>query len=265
MHLPLVLADVGSSLAAVAIFGAAAVSLGFAFTRSARQRAKITRVRERGGLGSEPGPIGSSPTIADAGLMAQEELLGALRIAASDKLDDDGTPDFAAPLGLTLLPGVSASGGAARPQVMYGKRHGHQVFLREGNVGNALSPGFAMRKYRAVTLVRVAAPAFEWEAREGRLEPSAEAPVEIRDFLSSLAESPDVWYELRGVAGPEGIGLSRSANDAAITGWIFDLWLLERMASVLGAAALKHARLGRDWKMPYGLTDWKPSLREAVR
>jgi hypothetical protein len=253
------LADAATSLVPALLIGVAVIGMLLSFRRAAAQRSRLTRVREFPTSGGLPTGM-SSLEIPDGGRLPQDDLVTAMRIKPSAKLDDDGNEDFGDPLGLTVLAGTSSTGGAAQRQVMHGSRHGHQVFTRQGLVGDAISPGLGFRKDRSMTVVRVAAPAFEWAARDGRLVADDAAPADVRGIFDSLASSPDVWHDLRGVSGPDGLAVSRGGADV-VSGWIYDLWLLERMTHVLRLPALAKVRLSREWRLPYGLTDWKPPIR----
>lgn len=258
------LADAATTAAPVLLIGAAVAGMAYHSLRARGQRARFSRRREGGMMTGEPGRVGSSLSLKDAGLMSQGALRGSLRVTTDTALDDDGNDDFVTPLGLKLIRGSSGSAGAPRPQVMHGTRHGHQVFVRQGMVGDALTPGLGQRKFRDMTVVRVAAPAFEWTADDGRLEPGETAPDEVRTLFAGLARSPDVWRNLRGVAGADGIAVSRQGTDAGVSGWMYDLWLLERLGAELGWPALARVRLNSEWKLPYGLTDWKPAPRLSL-
>jgi hypothetical protein len=71
-------------------------------------------------------------------------------------------------------------------------------------------------------------------------------------MLAQLRPSPDVWHDLRVVVGAAGLVTSRGVARDWIGGWIYDLWLLERLAVCLGAGPLPPQRLGRAWTPPYG-------------
>jgi hypothetical protein len=83
-------------------------------------------------------------------------------------------------------------------------------------------------------------------------------------MLGQLGPSPTVWHDLRVVAGPDGLVASRGVAEDWIGGWIYDLWLLERMAASLAAPALRPETLGREWAAPYGMGDWAPTVRDMI-
>jgi hypothetical protein len=256
-----VIASLATTVVPILLIGAAVAGMLFSTVRASRTRSRYARVRQFSAAGSGSAGV-SSLDIVDGGHVPEDDLLEAMKIRPSSKLDDDDNDDFGDPLGLTVLAGTSATAGYARRQVMHGSRHGHQVFTRQGMVGDAISPGLGLRKQRSMTVVRVDARAFEWEARDGRLEAGDNAPAEVKGLLGALASSPDIWHDLRGVSGPDGIAVSRRDTDI-LSGWVYDLWLLERMAHVLRLPALPDVRLFREWELPYGLTDWKPSIAEV--
>jgi hypothetical protein len=150
------------------------------------------------------------------------------------------------------------SGGATYPTVMYGERNGHEALIRQGLVGTATFPGLRLQKERHVTAVRVQAPSFEVNARDGRIDAPADAPGEVRGVVEALNPSPDVWHDLRVVGGEEGIVASRGYANDILGGWIYDLWFLERLASELGAPALPAVGVDEEWEIPYGMGEWAP-------
>ena len=216
-------------------------------------------------------PPGSAADISDGGQVPANELFGALRIAEVAELDSEGEPNDLAGLGLKLHEGSTGSSSGqtqiarGRPQVMEGKRNGHQVFIRQGHIGDGLGLSVGFRKERHITTVRVSAPDFELRADEGTLAPSAGAPGEVMGVLADLSPAPDVWHEQRIVGGPKGMVASRGSSSDYLGGWIYDLWLLERIAAKLRANPLDDVRLTRDWTPPYGMADWAPSALETLR
>ena len=230
--------------------------------RRARIRSRHSeRVRSGPLYGAEsnrraPGSAGSIP---DGGQIPAAELLAALRETDAPEIDAEGELDGVSGLGLKLIEGSITE---QLPQVMYGNRAGGQAFIRQGLVGDSITPGLRLRRMRTITVVRVESPAFEARFRDGRIEPDEQTPPPLREMLEALSESPDVWREGRLVAGPKGIVVSRAAADDYLGGWIYDLWLLEAITARAGAPALKPIRLNRGWKPPYGLDDWAPGLLE---
>jgi hypothetical protein len=209
---------------------------------------------------------GSAAEIADGGQVPVFELFAALRVAEVPELDAEGEPNDVAGLGLKLHEGSTGyrtdlTSSPGRPQIIEGKRNGHQVFIRQGEVGHTLS---LFGRMRHITAVRVAAPDFELNADNGRLNPKPGAPGEVMGVVTDLSPAPDVWHELRVVGGSEGIVASRGASTDFLGGWIYDLWLLERLAAKLEADPLPEIRLTRNWTPPY-LGDWAPSALDSLR
>jgi hypothetical protein len=168
---------------------------------------------------------------------------------------------MAAALGLEYFWGGGTrwfTGGATYPTVMYGERNGHEVVIRQGLAGTSTLPGLRLQKDRHVTAVRVQAPSFELQARDGRIDAPADAPGEVGGMVAAMNPSPDVWHDLRIVGGAEGIVASRGSFADYLGGWIYDLWFLERLAGELGAPALPAVGVDEDWEIPYGMGDWAP-------
>jgi hypothetical protein len=257
---------VSSSVLGIVIIAVVAVFILYLLGTALRQRSLAMR-QLRGPLTkgdpSSRAP-GSAAEIADGGQVPVLELFVALRVAEVPELDTEGEPNDVAGLGLKLREGSTSSGGSgtSRPQVMLGKRNGHQVFIRQGQVGHSL--GLGLQRFRHITTVRVDAPDFELRADDGRLLPSDGAPGEVVGVATGLSASPDVWHELRVVGGAKGIVASRGASTDFLGGWIYDLWLLERLAVKLEADPLPDVRLTRSWTPPY-LGDWAPSALDSLR
>ena len=71
----------------------------------------------------------------------------------------------------------------------------------------------------------------------------------------------------RGPAAPRLIELmdaSRAVVGDWVGGWIYDLWLLERLAAGGGGEALTHERLVRAWEPPYEMGKWAPSALSSL-
>ena len=141
----------------------------------------------------------------------------------------DGGGSMLEPLGLeiTSLPSVgishgsgSATGLGARvsgASVMEGERHGRHVRVSLGE--------------RHVTEVSGRAPEFEIEQKKERVRARPGAPAAIEKLLSGLGPSPH-WAKLRKVSGgPQGVVAERKVD--ADNGWLWDLWLCERLLDEL--------------------------------
>jgi hypothetical protein len=110
-----------------------------------------------------------------------------------------------------------------------GTRNGRRVALRMGVVPS-------MWRGRGAYEVHLEAPVLPFRVREedGRLVAEPGAPPEVEAFLASLAPAPAVWREVAVEGGPDGI-LARRPVTAHPQGYVYDLWLAERLADRLGA------------------------------
>jgi hypothetical protein len=110
-----------------------------------------------------------------------------------------------------------------------GTRHGRSVALRIGVVPSAWRGRGASEVY-----VEAAVAPFQVRADDGRLVAESGALPEVEEFLAGLAPAPAVWREVVIEGGPQGI-LSRRPVTAHPQGYVYDLWLVERLADRLGA------------------------------
>jgi hypothetical protein len=261
------LADAATTVVQVVLLIGVAVFVIALLAWGLRGRARAARVR-RSPLFASAGterPPGSAAEIEDAGQVPVRELLGGLRVRDSDDLAGLDTDEVAHALGLKYFEGGGTrplSGGATYPTVMYGERNGHEAVIRWGFVGTSTFPGLRLQKDRHVIVVRVQAPSFELDARDGRIDAPADAPGEVRGVVVAMNPSPDVWHDLRVVGGAEGIVTSRGIASDYLGGWIYDLWFLERLAGELGAPALPAVVVDEEaaleWEIPYGMGEWAP-------
>lgn len=140
-----------------------------------------------------------------------------------------------APLGLrtTELPKTKVVGGpgsfgfgGARARaktigetVISGMRHDREVRIALGT------------EHR--TLVRAPGPRLEIRGdRRGRLLIDKDAPAQLGEAIAGLAPSP-VWKGVRVRRGGEGVVVIRRPGSRG--GWLWDLWLAERLAAKLSA------------------------------
>jgi hypothetical protein len=200
---------------------------------------------------------GSAAQITDAGSIGWPSLLDALSTVRvdADKSDRDSGPEnsVAETLGLQAPTVV----GRFQPNLIYGVRHGRQVFIRIG-IDETYLTGLTTRHMRQITVLRVDVPVFEFVGERGVLRPEpeeADVPAGLRAVLHALRPSPDVWDGLLVVGGPEGIVATRPVPHRVRVQfqWLYDLWLVERIADVLQAPALPSARLERSYLIPYWL------------
>ena len=198
--------------------------------------------------------IGSAAQITDAGSIGWPSLLDALSTVSPDSGNPAARENSAAQrLGLQAPRAVSRY----EPTLIYGVRHGRQVFIRIG-IDETYLTGPANRHLRQITVLRAAAPDFELVGMGGELRPQSaqtDLPPSLRTVLQALGPSPDVWDGLLVVGGPEGIVASRPVPHRVRVRfqWLYDLWLVERIADVLPAAVLPAARLDRSYLIPYWL------------
>ena len=101
---------------------------------------------------------------------------------------------------------------------MEGERHGRHIRISLGE--------------RHVTEVSGRTPEFEIGQKKRRLRAQPGAPAEVEAVLAGLEPSAH-WAELRKVSGgPQGVVAERKVD--AENGWLWDLWLCERLLAELG-------------------------------
>jgi hypothetical protein len=111
-----------------------------------------------------------------------------------------------------------------------GTRHGRDVALRMGVVPSAW-------RGRGANEVEVEAPVAPFGVRDedGRLVAEPGAPPEVEELLAGLAPAPEVWRDVVVEGGPDGILARRPIKmKANPQGYVYDLWLVERLADRLG-------------------------------
>jgi hypothetical protein len=112
-----------------------------------------------------------------------------------------------------------------------GTRNGRRVALRMGVVSSRW-------RERGANEVHVEAPVAPLRVREegGRLVAEPGSPPEVEEFVAGLAPAPEVWRDAEIEGGPDGIVARRPITmKANPQGYVYDLWLLERLADRLGA------------------------------
>jgi hypothetical protein len=248
------------SWAILLILAIPAVLMGFLLIRAIGLRARQERVRASPLARRAEGiPLGSAGQIADGGQVPWENLLEALAVAPEDHGPAGGLPHDEGWMGtmLGLKARMSSGTGPSEPHVYWGERAGRQVLIRIGAdeqmEGGQLTTN---RRLIEVTLVRAQFPPFELRGDDGALDAapgSGPLPGAAAAVIVLLEAAPDVWRRLRIVAGPEGIVARRPAFDDFVSGWIYDLWLLERLADATGAPALERRRIGPAFEIPYGM------------
>ncbi|HEX5910332.1 MAG TPA: hypothetical protein VFY44_07545 [Thermoleophilaceae bacterium] len=196
--------------------------------------------------------------IPDGGEYKNEALLRALSIRPEDHgPDDQGNPHdegWAATM-LGLRSKVSSATDLLEPHLYWGPRAAGQAFVRIGP-DEKIAGGselYSERHLRSITVIRADAPEFELEGSAGRLRAKGAAPAALTRALEQIGASPDLWDRVLVVGGPKGIVATRPSGSAEFGGWVYDLWLLERLAAVMELPPLPNARVGPAWKVPYGL------------
>jgi hypothetical protein len=112
-----------------------------------------------------------------------------------------------------------------------GTRNGRRVGLRMGVVSSAW-------RERGANEVHVEASVAPFRVREedGRLVAEPGSAPEVDEFVSGLAPAPEVWRDAEIEGGPDGIVARRPITmKANPQGYVYDLWLVERLADRLGA------------------------------
>ena len=223
--------------------------------RARHGRHKRAEGRRRGG---DALARGSAAGIADGGAYKNEALLRALSIKPEDHGPDEyGNPHDEGWAGtmLGLRSKISSATDLLEPHLYWGPR-GRRPGVR---------PDGARREDRGrLGAVLRAPPAFDHRAargrsrvRAGRIVGAATAggrrPAAARARARPDRANPDLWDRLLVVGGPKGIVATRPSGGSEFGGWVYDLWLLERLAGVMELEPLANARVGPAWKVPYGL------------
>ena len=77
---------------------------------------------------------------------------------------------------------------------------------------------------------------FSVHADDGRMVMESGALPEVDEVLAELAESLNVWHDVVVEGGSDGILARRSIKmKSHPQGYVYDLWLVERLADKLGA------------------------------
>jgi hypothetical protein len=166
---------------------------------------------------------GRAAEISDPGALGWEVVWEALKTEPSDQAADTLTGE----LGLDQENQIIQQYGDLPATEFSGTRHGRHVALRIGLVPSA--------RGRGVNEVQVTASVAPFHVREDGGRPVADpgAIPEVDGVLGELAPS-DVWRKLDVEGGPDGITARRPVT-AHSQGYVYDLWLVERLADRLGA------------------------------
>jgi hypothetical protein len=99
-----------------------------------------------------------------------------------------------------------------------------------------------------VVWVCVSTPALSLRDDGGRLVVDGDVPPAIASSVAAVAPQPKLWKDVHLVAGAEGIVVKRPIKTSTHPqAWIYDLWLAERVADLVGTDALPEP----DWDSTY--------------
>jgi hypothetical protein len=122
---------------------------------------------------------------------------------------------------------ISPYGGSMYGTEFSGTRHGRHVALRMGVI-----PGIRGKGYNEVHVDASVAP-LRLRTVDGRPTVESESSSELEGVLADLAAAPEAWAKLEVDGGPNGI-VARRPVTAHPQGYLYDLWLIERLADRLG-------------------------------
>lgn len=127
-------------------------------------------------------------------------------------------------VGLASRPGGGARATAGGAAEMTGERHGRAVDVR-------LDGG------DSVVVLHASAPSFELAEADGKLSASSGAPAAVVGVVRSLRQAKR-W---RGIAlRAVGDTVTIERHGAVADGWLYDLWLGERLLEEIAAGAQYH-------------------------
>ena len=221
-----------------------------------RRRAREGRRAQQRRQSAATTELGSAAAIDDPAPYTIEAILNALAVKPEDHGPTEDAPHDEGWTGsmLGLRAQTSAASEVLEPHLYWGTREGRQVFIRVGPDEKIAGRTtlFSNRHNRCITVLRVAAPAFDVVSDGGALRVSGEGPAEIHGLIAGLSRDRATWSDVRIAGGPQGVVAARSAIDGTTGSWPYDLWLLERIARTLDLEPLEPARIGPRWKVPYG-------------
>jgi hypothetical protein len=189
---------------------------------------KLFRARSNDQPEAGPPPTemrGRAAEIADVGALGWEVVWEALK--TEPPADNPST--LTQELGLDEERSVRVGYEKTLPGTEFsGTRHRRSVALRIGIVPSIRGKG--MNEVE----VDAAVAAFRIGAENGRLVAEPGAMPEVAEVLAELAPSAKVWCDVVVEGGPEGIRARRPVTSHP-QGYVYDLWLVERLADRLGA------------------------------
>jgi hypothetical protein len=167
---------------------------------------------------------GRAAEISDPGMFGWEVLWEALKTEAP--ADEPST--LTQELGLDSEQEIiSPYGGSMYGTEFSGTRHGRHVALRMGVI-----PGIRGNGYNEVHVDASVAP-LRLRTVDGRPTVESGSSSELKAVLAELAAAPEAWRKLEVDGGPNGI-VARRPVTAHPQGYLYDLWLIERLADRLG-------------------------------
>ena len=185
---------------------------------------------------------GRSAEIEDASAMPWEVVLAALATEPEREITDDmDIQDVVmAPLSLFSHEDLGRGDDGAT-SIFHGERHGRPVLM---NQGSQRSGG----KGALVVWVCVTTPALSIRDEDGRLTVDGEAPPAVSGAIEMIGPEPKLWKDVHVVGGAEGVVIKRPIKTSTHPqAWIYDLWLAERVADLVGTGALP----APDWSSTY--------------
>jgi hypothetical protein len=189
---------------------------------------KLFRARSNDQAQAGPPPTelrGRAADIADAGALGWEVVWEALKTEPAA----DNASTVTQELGLDEERSVRVGYEKSLPGTEFsGTRRGRSVALRIGIVPSIRGKG--MNEVE----VDAAVAAFRIGTEGGRLVAEPGAMPEVAEVLAELAPSPKVWRDVVIEGGPDGIRARRPVTSHP-QGYVYDLWLVERLADRLGA------------------------------
>ena len=224
-----------------------------------RKRGQVSNAKreQEGRRTEEYTELGSVDSVNDPSGLTTGALLKAMAVKQPDygPTEDEPYNEGWAGNMLGLKAKMSSSTNVLEPHVFWGTRGARQVFVRIGP-DEKIEGGTTMmsnKHVRQITVLRVWSPSFQVNSEDGRLVAAGDSSPEVAGIVTGLSPSAGTWSDTRITGGPEGIVASRNGIDGLEHSWIYDLWLLERIAMRLSLAPLANARIGPAWKVPYGL------------
>ncbi len=227
-----------------------------------RSRRDIAGFMDNSRNAAEAGPAvlerSSASELSDAGAYEWPSVLRALAVTPGETVPDEtGENAYGSDLGLRMHLGTMSygtTGGAQGANVMHGTRHGRSVEIRIGHDEKIATVTTGTKHLREITIVGAHCPSFELRGTSGRLVANGELPPAALVVLSALSPA-EVWTGVRIVGGDEGLVANRPQRDGPY-GWVYDLWLLERLADRLNARPRPAPKRWTLAKLPYGMGSW---------